>query len=292
MTRVALIGFGEAASAFVAGWKETLSLDIRAYDIKIESSSDSIRLQKMADYDEADITGCTSLSQALRGIDIVFSLVTADQALVAAKEAAHYIEKSAFYFDCNSCAPQTKRESAKVLVASGVRYIDVAVMAPVHPAKHRVPLLVSGPDASEAIDILATLDMNAVLTDGDIGAASSVKMMRSVMIKGMESLMLECIVSARKAGVDEQVLNSLEASDPDFGWRKRAAYMLERVMVHGERRAAEMREAVTTIDQLGIESKMAKATVEWQQIVGEMKLDASSKNYEQLADNIIKKLDD
>ncbi|MBL4801093.1 MAG: DUF1932 domain-containing protein [Emcibacter sp.] len=288
---IALIGFGEAAMTFVKGWGSQWHPYIKAFDIKTLSPSNAVQQEKREDYDRSSVQGGQSLPETLTKSSVVFSLVTADQALIAAKEAANHIGNDALYLDCNSCAPDTKRQSAQIISDAGGRYVDVAVMAPVQADLRKIPLLLSGPHASVALDVLQDLNMSASLLSDSVGDASSVKMMRSIMVKGMEALMMECVLSASKAGVDEIVLNSLHDSFPGFNFKERAAYMMERVMTHGVRRAAEMREVTLSISQLGLDGRMAKATTEWQQQIGELALqtsDLDKGNYQKLANIILK----
>ncbi len=112
-------------------------------------------------------------------------------------------------------------------------------MAPVHPKRHETPILLSGPEAEAALPVLTSLGMLPRVTGVRVGEASSIKMLRSVMIKGLEALTAEAMLAARKAGVEGAVIASLQASDPGIDWEKRSAYNLERMMVHGERRAAK-----------------------------------------------------
>jgi len=289
-----LIGFGEAGGGFVQGWRQKApALDILAYDIKTESRDNAVSAGKWQDYRNAGVTGCDTPADALGRAPAVFSFVTADQAQTAARAAAKVMQPGAFYFDCNSCAPDTKRASAAVLEAAGIKYVDTAVMAPVHPALHETPILISGPHAADAAPLLSALSMKARITPGDVGRASSIKMMRSVMIKGLEALVLECVLSARKAGVDADVLASLDASFPGFDWPARAAYMMERTTTHGIRRAAEMREVAKTITDLNLPGDMARAIVNWQQAMGDLTLPdtGSAQGYDLRADAILAALE-
>jgi 3-hydroxyisobutyrate dehydrogenase-like beta-hydroxyacid dehydrogenase len=289
------IGFGEAAMAFVSGWGVTAEAGIRAYDIKTDDPSPEVREAKRQDYDRFGVAGCDTAAEALDGAAVVFSTVTADQALAAAREAAPYLEAGTLYLDCNSCAPGTKSRAAEAISEAGARYVDVAVMAPVTPALHRTPLLLAGPHAGAAADILAGLDMRASVAGDAVGIASTIKMIRSIMMKGLEALVAECVLSARRAGVDQIVLDSLDETYPGFDWKRRSAYMLERSVIHGVRRAAEMREAVATVEELGLDGSMSRATVAWQQRIGDLGLAAGNgaeTGYGDLADAILRRLND
>lgn len=260
--RLAFIGFGEAARAFLTGWGEGRPPSVSAYDRKTDNTE--TRGAMNAAYGDHGVRGGFTSAEAVDGADAVFSTVTADQALVAATEAAPTLPAGAVWFDCNSCAPGTKRAAAKVIENAGGHYVDVAVMAPVHPKLHKVPLLIAGPAAERAVAVLGALNMEPVVSGADVGQASSIKMIRSVMVKGMEALMAECFLSAKRAGVEEEVIASLEASHPDIQWRSRGAYNLERMVVHGTRRAAELREVARTVDELGLLPVMSAATAQWE----------------------------
>ena len=268
--KVAFLGFGEAGAAFAQGW-QGVGFDLKAFDVKTQS--DATRTDMLARYEEFGVEGCDQLTDAVADCDVIFSFVTADQAHIAAKSVLGLCKAGTLFFDCNSCAPDTKRASAKLIEQDGGHYVDVAVMAPVHPGLHKTKVNICGPHSAEAENLMHQLDMVVEVMEGDIGHASSTKMVRSIMMKGLEATMVECVLAGRKAGVDELVLDSLDKTYPGFNFREKAAYMLERVMVHGVRRAAELREVALTVEQLGLDNHMSTSTVEWQQNIGERKLD-------------------
>ena len=268
--KVTFLGFGEAGIAFAQGWLEA-GFDLKAFDIKTQS--DATRTDMLSRYAQCKVQGFDQLSDAVSDCDVIFSFVTADQAFSAAKSVLGLYRPGTLFLDCNSCAPDTKRESAKLIDKDGGRYVDVAVMAPVHPRLHQTKVNISGPHSDDAEKLMRQLNMNVEVMEGDVGHASSTKMVRSIMIKGLEATMIECVLAGRKAGVDEPVLDSLDRTFPGFNFRQRAAYMLERVMKHGVRRAAELREVALTVEQLGLDNHMSTATIEWQQDIGERELD-------------------
>lgn len=254
MVRAAVfIGFGEAGGSFATA--RGRSAFARAYDRLIDA--DASRAMIEARCLSARVEASRSLAEALRGAAVVLSVVTADQALAAAQAAALLLLPDAFFFDMNSVAPETKRVAAQAVEASGARYFDVAIMAPVDPARLGVPLLVSGGDAEGGAIVPRRLGFAEVRAVGDaVGQASSIKMIRSVMVKGIEALTAKMMLAANAAGVADEVLASLGA-----GWQQRAEYNLERMVAHGARRAAKMEQAANTLEALGAEPVMTRGTI-------------------------------
>lgn len=287
---IALLGFGEAAGALLEGWPTVDRRKVRAFDIKSERPETRSGME--ARYTRLGVSGCVSVASALEGADLVLSLVTADQALTAASAAAPHLRPGALYIDGNSCAPETKREASRRIKASGGRYVDMAIMAPVHPNRHLTPVLLSGCDADVAHLALESLGMRPKLAGKEVGQASVIKMLRSVIIKGLEALVAECMLSARRAGVEEAVLASLQESDPGIAWKARVSYNLERMMVHGVRRAAEMREVAQTVAQLGLPNRLSHAIAEWQHEIGTLGLDGGEDRLEDRTDRILVSLGD
>lgn len=281
----AFIGFGEAATAFVAKWSDGALSETRGYDVKSADPANGMTQR----YAEFKVTECPSAEAAVVGSGLVFSLVTADQAEVAARQSAPYAG-GALFLDCNSCSPGTKRANQAIVESQGGFYVDVAVMSPVHPLLNRTPLLLSGQHAARAKEHLDDLGMNADIIDGGVGTASSVKMVRSIFVKGLEAVSAECALAGKQAGVDGPVFASLEKTYPEFGSIRRTGYMLERMMRHGLRRASEMQEVARTVDELGVPSDMSRAATIWQRRIGELSLNADEDDYGVLADRILKDL--
>ncbi len=256
---LAIIGFGEAGASFAGAMSCAASGAPRAYDLKTEDAD--VRESMLETMAKQGAEACHSAAEALADAEIVFSLVTASSALQAAIDDAPFLAPGALWIDMNSVAPDTKCRAATVIEAAGGRYVDAAVMAPVLPAALAVPLLLSGAHTVEAAHSLANLGFSNVTLAGEaIGRASTIKMLRSVMIKGIEALTAEMMLAARKAGVVDQVLVSL-ADD----WPHRAEYNLERMAMHGLRRAVEMEEAAKTLEALGIEPLLTRGTIIRQQ---------------------------
>jgi 3-hydroxyisobutyrate dehydrogenase-like beta-hydroxyacid dehydrogenase len=283
-TTIAMVGFGEAAHAFASGWGGGAKSSLRAYDLNACHAAVQARAVDLG-------LACADMPAAvLVDAEVVFCLVTADQALAAAETCAPHLARGALWLDGNSCAPDTKRQAAAVIEAAGGAYVDLAIMAPVHPRLHRAPGLIAGPHCARALALAAKLGMDWRMAGEEVGRASTIKMLRSVMIKGFEALTAECLLAARRAGVEGEVLASLQASDPGWNWRDRAAYNLERMMVHGARRAAEMQEVALTLRDLGLPDGMARATAEWQARLAALALPGGADDLADRADRILTRL--
>jgi 3-hydroxyisobutyrate dehydrogenase-like beta-hydroxyacid dehydrogenase len=262
--RVSFIGFGEAGQAIAAGLRDAGIEQIAAWDILFPEQAGA----RLKDAGRTfGVRLAESAADAVRGTDMVISAVTAASSLEAARSVAPHLTGSPYYLDINSVSPGRKQETAKLL--DGVaRYVDVAVIAPIHPLRHKTPLLVSGPHAEEISPLLRELEMQLTVVSPDTGSAAAIKMIRSVMIKGIEALTLECFLAASRAGVLEEVTASLKNNYPTLDWTKIADYNIERMASHGERRAAEMEESSVTLRELGLEPLMVDATVKRQREMG------------------------
>jgi 3-hydroxyisobutyrate dehydrogenase-like beta-hydroxyacid dehydrogenase len=252
--QVALIGFGEAGETFAraGAWKR----HSHGWDLLPE------RQTAMAG---CGVEAAADPAEALANAEVVLSLVTADAALPAAQEYAPLLHEGTIWCDMNSVAPDTKRAAAAAVEAAGGRYVDIAVMAPVEPAALAVPLLLAGPHASPAQAMLYALGFtNTRIVGDEVGRASAIKMIRSVMVKGLEALSSECAAAADAGGVFDEVMASLDASEKAGGWAERVAYNRERMATHGLRRAAEMEESAKTLEALGVEPVMTRGTVQRQ----------------------------
>ena len=262
--RLCFIGFGEAGQAFASGLRDAGVTTMSAWDI-LFPQAEGAKLRAAGE--QIGVRLAASASDAIKGSDIVIAAVTASSSLDAAQQAQPHLNGDQFYLDINSVSPGRKQATARHL-AGHARYVDVAVMAPVHPARHQTPVLLAGPHARAIESVMQELGMKPSVAGPEIGQAAAIKMVRSVMVKGMEALTAECFLAATRAGVEPQIIASLSKSFPGLDWPKVVAYNLERMANHGTRRAAEMEEVTDTLRELGIDPHMAGATVHRQRQMG------------------------
>ena len=265
--RLCFIGFGEAGQAIASGLHDAGVTSIAAWDI-LFPRDEGAKLKRAGEQIGARLA--TSAADAVANSDIIVAAVTAASSLEAAQSVAPHIAGNPYYLDINSVSPGRKQETARLLDGTA-RYVDVAILAPIYPKRHRTPLLLAGPHAQAVLPLLVDeLEMQGVIASDEIGAAAALKMIRSVMIKGIEALTAECFLAAQRAGITDEVAASLTNNYPALDWPKVIAYNLERMASHGIRRADEMEQVAVTLAELGIAPLMTQATVARQREMGEL----------------------
>ena len=251
-----------------AGLVATGKFQVAVFDILVrhEQGAEAMRLKA----ERIGAVLCDSPDAAAAGAGLVVSAVTAAAAADVAREAGRYLGAGQILLDINSIAPESKRTNAAAAQAGGAAFVEAAVMAPVHPAGMRVPILLGGGEAESVRAILAPAGMNLEVVSDRIGDASAIKMCRSIMMKGLEALTAECLLAARQYGVEDRIIASVQGSYPGLDYPRLCGYFLERVIQHGRRRAAEMREVAQTVALTGLDPLMADAIARRQDWVADV----------------------
>lgn len=262
---IAFIGFGEAGRAFA----DTLlpaGHSIAAYDL-----IDSAEMKEAMT--ARGIRAAASPAEAIEGARWVIAAVTADQSLNAARSVLPDLVQGQVYIDINSVSPNRKRTTAAEVEEAGARYIDMAVMAPVHPRGHATPVLLAGHEASTLGAEFFEAGFKGEVVEDAPGAATAIKMVRSLFVKGLEAITVEAMLAAKASGCFERVLTSLSGSFPGLDWPNNVSYNFERTLRHGKRRAAEMEESAATLTDLGLNGALAAEVARVQSLMGNLSAD-------------------
>lgn len=265
LQHLGLVGYGEVGRIFCAGLHGHVA-SCAAWDLKFADPVTGAAAQATA----AGIQAMSSMAALCAHSDFILSAVTASNTLAVAQAAAPHLRPGTVFLDLNSASPGTKQQAAQVIEAAGGRYVEAGVMTSVPPYGIRVPMLLGGPLAAEVADHLNVLGMDAKAVSTEIGVASAIKMCRSVMIKGLEALVIESYSTARAYGVEDYVLPTLAETFPSIDWETQGAYFFSRVVQHGQRRAEEMRESARTVAEAGFAPTMASAIADKQQAVADL----------------------
>jgi 3-hydroxyisobutyrate dehydrogenase-like beta-hydroxyacid dehydrogenase len=264
--QIGLVGYGEVGRILAEDLRKQ-DLKVAAYDIKLGGDQQAV-LRGHADNIGVSLAGSHA---ALAGsVDFIISAVTASQAVPVAEACAPAMRQGSWFLDFNSASPGAKQRAAALIDGAGGRYVEGAVMTSVPPYRIRVPLLLGGGGARELAPLLVGLGFDAKVASDTLGVASAVKMCRSVMIKGMEAMVIESFTTARAYGVEDAVLASLAETFPGINWEKQGAYFFQRVIEHGRRRAEEVREVAETVREAGLTPWSAQGTAERQAWVADL----------------------
>jgi 3-hydroxyisobutyrate dehydrogenase-like beta-hydroxyacid dehydrogenase len=263
---VGLVGYGEVGRILAEDLRQQ-DVAITAYDLKLgNDQAGPLR-------DHASVHGvalAASHADLAAKADLIVSAVTASQAVAVARACAPAVKQGGWFLDFNSASPGAKQRAADLIDGSGGRYVEGAVMTSIPPYRIKVPLLLGGAGAEELAPLLVGLGFNAKVASKELGVASAVKMCRSVMIKGLEAMVIESFTTARAYGVEDAVLASLAETYPGIDWEKQGAYFFQRVIEHGRRRSEEVREVAETVREIGLTPWSAQSTAERQAWVADL----------------------
>jgi 3-hydroxyisobutyrate dehydrogenase-like beta-hydroxyacid dehydrogenase len=263
---VGLVGYGEVGRILAEDLRKD-GIKVSTYDIKLGDE----RAKPLQDHAAAiGVELASSHADLAARADFIVSAVTASQAVPVAQACAPAVKKGAWFLDFNSASPGAKQRAAALIDGAGGRYVEGAVMTSLPPYRIKVPLLLGGGGARELAPLLVELGFNAKVASDELGVASAVKMCRSVMIKGMEAMVIEAFTTARAYGVEDAVLASLKETFPGIDWEKQGAYFFQRVIEHGRRRSEEVREVAETVREIGLTPWSAQGTAERQGWVADL----------------------
>jgi 3-hydroxyisobutyrate dehydrogenase-like beta-hydroxyacid dehydrogenase len=263
---LALIGYGEVGRILAEDLRAH-GHEVTAFDVKLRTGAG---VQQRAHSVVHGVTLAASHADAVRGAALTVSAVTASQTAAAAEACAPGLRAGSFFLDLNSASPGAKIAAAEHVGRRGARYLEGAVMTAVPPHRLRVPLLLGGPHAADGLATLNDLGFAARVASADLGVASATKMCRSVLVKGLEAIVIESFVAARRFGVEEALIASLRETFPGVDWEEQASYFFQRVIKHGRRRAEEMREAAVTVREAGLDPFSASGAAERQAWIADL----------------------
>ena len=282
IARICLLGFGEVGQTLAADLRAHVG-SITAWDLKFAESASAPTLAA----GRLGVIAAADARTAVAEADLTISAVTAAQIGEAATSVAAHLKHDAYYFDLNSTSPAAKQAAAAWIDAAGGRFVEAAIMSPIAPARVASPMLLGGAHAATFLPLATQIGFTGARCFSEqLGAASAAKMCRSVVVKGLEALMLESLLTARKFGVEQAVLESLQSTSPADTWRTQGRYMISRALIHGRRRAEEMREAAHTVAEAGLAPRMSNACAEWQEWAADHSA-AANEALEQMLDTLL-----
>jgi 3-hydroxyisobutyrate dehydrogenase-like beta-hydroxyacid dehydrogenase len=288
-TRVGIIGLGEAGAAIAAGLKSE-GVEVAGFEARMHLPEVAEKVNSLG------ITVCKDLEELAKSSDLILCLTHAKFAVSIAEELVPLLQQGQVYSDWNSTGPQLKKTVGAVIAKSKGTFVDVAVMGAVPPLKHRVPIIISGSGKARFIELTQGMNLEMELSGDEAGEASATKMLRSILVKGMESLMLEFLLMAREYGGGAKVLEGMGGSMPFDDWNEFATYITSRTYLHARRRSAELGQVITTLEEAGIEPMVASGCEKRLTWVADLELNdggrQAPRDYNEFIDRVYEKIEE
>ena len=282
--RICLLGFGEVGQTLAADFQSVGVTHLTAFDVLFKNPDSTCSSAASS----AGVRVASSAGEAVADADLIVSAVTAAQDLAAARSVVGAIKRAAYFLDVNSVSPGVKAQAADVIDAIGGRYVEAAIMSPISPRRVGSPMLFGGKHAVTFLPLAQELGFSGAQVFSDqVGRASAAKMCRSVMIKGMEALLTESLLAARHYGVESTVIDSMRNLFPAVDWSSLARYMISRSLIHGRRRAEEMREVAQTVAEAGLRPHMSAASAQRQDWAADFRELASIEELDVMLDAVL-----
>lgn len=281
---IGFIGFGEAASTFVADIRKNIpDAEIYAYD---KNPTDRVK-------GFVNATGTVLLGDVQELVDkcaVIISSVTGSVAVIVAESVVDLLSPEQLYLDFNSVSPRTKQKVAAVLEKKSIRCVDVAVMGSVPDLRINVPLLLAGDDAKEAQEYLTPFGFKTSVVGEKIGDAAAIKMVRSVFAKGLEGLFVEMLLAGREYGVEEYVIDSVSKSLEGKVIRDVMNTLVVSQAYHSARKKSEMDFVIEVLNDVNVQPIMTTASRDSFKWLSELnlkeKIDADTATYKDIVDVI------
>ena len=256
--RVVVVGFGEFGSAIARGFAQAARADVVVF-----SRASTISAETLGERAEAaGVTVCGTLEEALDGADVVISAVPASAASDVARRCAGRLTKATLFVDVTPQLPEAKGADAAVLEGLGATYADVAIIGTVAADGYRTPMIACGSGAQAWREIATPLGIEVTTIGGPPGSASLVKLLRSIYMKGRDSLILELLLVTRAYGLDDTVVQSIAGAKEQVPFPDLVTRVMCSLVLHAERRADELAKSADMIEAVGLEPLVTRAGVE------------------------------
>ena len=260
MALIAFIGFGELGAALAERLGHSGVHEMRAWTRERSDPASAAALARRLR--SAGVERCASLQEALRGADAVLCVVPGTASRALTKRSAAFLDEGALYVDLTATPVADKEVGAEVVGLAGGRFVDAAVLGTVAVPAVTVPIVASGRGAREWQELARCEGLSVETLDGPAGRATQLKLLRSVYMKGRDALVVETLLAARRCGLEDRVIASIEGAAERVPFASLADRVLRSLAIHAARRAAELRDSGDAVLATGVDPLLARAGAE------------------------------
>jgi 3-hydroxyisobutyrate dehydrogenase-like beta-hydroxyacid dehydrogenase len=201
------------------------------------------------------VTVLDSAEEAVADADVVFSLNSSTVSVKVARQVAEHLKPGAIFCDLNTGTPSLKKNLAGIIPAGS--FVDVAVMKPVPGLAEKVPLSVAGEGASKFMKLFGDLDMDISYVSDVAGDAAARKLLRSILAKGMASIVIDTLWAAKELGLEDWAMEEINR-EFDTNSSKTVTRYLDGTQQHAKRRSVEMADVLEMLTDAGYESTVVR----------------------------------
>ena len=256
--RLGLLGFGEAAARLAMDFSQAGFKDITAYSRSGAKAQPGDPVYQRAE--AAGVKLAKSVGTLAKKSDIIIALTPGKAAVPALKKILKYLRPDHLYVDASSNSAHNM-EQAAALIGNAARFVDASVMGPVDIMGLKVPFVASGPHAAEFHDRMTPHGMVITVVGNNPGDASAMKLIRSVLMKGLAMLLLETMEAAQRRNILDAVIEDSSVTFNDIPFQKIIKRYIGGTAVHCERRIHEMKECLELLQDMGSTDRATKSTI-------------------------------
>ena len=255
--KIGFIGFGEAAYNIALGLAGEGVSGIRANDAMMDDAVMGKLVHSRAE--EAGVELVSSAKDVAAWADVLFAAVPSSFTMDVCREIKDCLRPGQVYADVSASTPSVKEAIWNEIKDSSVLFADAAMLGSLPKDKHRVPITASGNGAAKFKELMEPYGMRITLAGERAGAASAIKLVRSIFMKGIASLMIEMLQAADAYGVSDEVVASIAKSMDGTPFTSHLDRLVTGTALHCARRAAELKGSIAMLKEAGLTSEMSKA---------------------------------
>lgn len=257
MALISFIGFGELGAGLAERLGASGAHEMRAWiRERSDRAADSALNERVA---SAGVERRLSLGEAVAGADAVLSVVPGSASRPSAERAAELLDRGTLYVDLTTTAIADKEAGARAVQQAGGRYVDAAVLGAAAVAGVTLRIVASGDGASEWRDLSRCDGLSTQVLEGPAGRATQLKLIRSAYMKGRDALVVETLLAARRIGVENRLVASIEGAGERVPFSDLADRVLRSLALHAGRRAKELGDSADALLAAGVDPRLAQA---------------------------------
>lgn len=247
---IGIVGYGEVGKVFAGGLIQN-NFDVHVYDLLTEQGHEEV----LKDIKNKGATPALSISDLVNKSEVILLLVNSAATKDVIASITKTKQKPLTIIDLTTSKPYTKK-NCKIEIENyhpEAIYIDGAIMGTVATEGFNVPLLLASENEEIMLTIKKELTMNIKILVGEVGKAASIKLIRSVFMKGLEALLLESMIAAKKYNVDQNVMESISMTLNNNDFNKFGEALIKTHVIHKNRRYKEILDSIKLIEDAKIE---------------------------------------